>query len=402
MRKGIILEIDNEFVTVLTPQGEFMKARRQKRPYEIGSEISFTPFQPKKRNTSSFFYFSVKKISVICSVAAAIILLLSITPGRFDEKVSAYVTIDVNPSIELALDDELKVVDLKGLNPEGKEVIKDLSLGDKNIKSVTEEIIKTTNKLGYFKNHKKIVVSTTLTERNNQLEKELRKHVTGITKTAALVPQATVKIVNATEKDRNKAKLEGISTGKYLEEKQAKQKPNNVKQKDSKENREALDPVKKEEKTVVKVKPNPQNQSQKPKDKKDVPKNKGKQHPKQIPKNAKPQQPIKDNTKTPKVPPTENMKIPKVPATDNIKIPRVPSTDNIKIPKVPSTDNIKIPPVPSIEESKNKLQDKKNQSKPPLPYKGEETIDVNIDIRLDIPEKPDVLNKKLLEIFGEN
>lgn len=397
MRKGMILEIDNEFVTVLTPEGEFLKARRHKRPYEIGSEILFTPFQPKKRNTFSLFYFSVKKISVICSVAAAIILLLSITPGRFDEKVSAYVTIDVNPSIELALDDELKVVDLKGLNPEGKEVIKDLSLGDKDIKAVAKEIVTATKKLGYFKNHKKIVVSTTLIEKNNQLEKNLRKHVTGITKMAALVSQATVKIVNATEKDRNKAKLEGISTGKYLEKKQAakqkpnnaKQKPNNIKRKDSKENQKSSDTVKKEEKPVVKAKPKPQ----KPKNKKDVPPNKGKQQPNQIPEHAKPKQPDRDNTKIPKVPSTDNIKIPKVP------IPKVPSTDNIKIPKVPTTDNIKIPPVPSLEES-NKLQEKKNESKTPLQYKGKETIDVQIEIQLEIPKKPSLLREKQIGIFS--
>jgi hypothetical protein len=41
MKQGIIMEIDDEFLTLMTPEGEFLHARRQNQPYAIGEEIHF-------------------------------------------------------------------------------------------------------------------------------------------------------------------------------------------------------------------------------------------------------------------------------------------------------------------------------------------------------------------------
>ena len=43
MKKGIVMEIDDAFLTLLTPEGEFLHARRQNQPYLIGEEIHFFP-----------------------------------------------------------------------------------------------------------------------------------------------------------------------------------------------------------------------------------------------------------------------------------------------------------------------------------------------------------------------
>jgi hypothetical protein len=41
MKKGIVMEIDESCLTLLTPEGEFLHARRQNQPYAIGEEIHF-------------------------------------------------------------------------------------------------------------------------------------------------------------------------------------------------------------------------------------------------------------------------------------------------------------------------------------------------------------------------
>lgn len=220
MKKGIILEMDHKYLTLMTPEGKFLKAEKEKRPYEIGEEILFTPFQPRKYSISNFFHLSIKKTSII-STAAAAALTLCIVPGMFDKKVSAYMTIDINPSIELGLDEQLRVIEMKGLNTEGKDVVKEISDWDnKSVNTVTDEIVKLTKKIGYLKNQKQIVVSTTVMDKNRKLDEDLKQE---ISKTAALVPETKVKVLNASEKDRELAKQEGVSTGKYIEEKQAGQ-----------------------------------------------------------------------------------------------------------------------------------------------------------------------------------
>ncbi|MDQ0217315.1 anti-sigma factor domain-containing protein [Peribacillus cavernae] len=267
MKKGIILEMDNKFVTLLTPEGEFLKAPRKEHPYEIGAEVSYK--QVKRHGAFSFFHISVKKTTFI-SAAAVIILILSMIPAMFADKCSAYLTIDVNPSIELGVNDQLEVIELEGLNQEGKNVISQLSDWDeKNIKTVTDKIVKTIKKLGYFKEHKEIVVSTTVVDKSAKLDKSIRQE---ISKTAALVPEARMKIVNGTQVDRDNAKEEGISTGKYLEKKEQKTDKNKIFKKPEKDKQQKLEEPPKQnsasieerqKKSVAKVEPQKQRQESK-------------------------------------------------------------------------------------------------------------------------------------------
>ncbi|RFU60041.1 anti-sigma factor domain-containing protein [Bacillus sp. V59.32b] len=255
MKKGIILEMDQKYITLMTPEGKFLKAEKEKRPYEIGEEILFTPFHPRKYSISNFFHFSIKKTSII-SAAAAVALTLSILPGMLDKKVSAYMTIDINPSIELGLDDQLNVIEMKGLNAEGKDVVKQLSdWNNKSVNTVTDEIVKMTKKIGYFKNQKQIVVSTTVMDKNKKLDEDLKQEML---KTAAIVPKTKVKVLNATEKDRENAKQEGVSTGKYIEEKQAvqeKKETENTQQKQEEPSKKTDEKKEEKQKTEAKAKP---------------------------------------------------------------------------------------------------------------------------------------------------
>lgn len=385
MKKGIILEIDNKYVTVLTPEGEFHKARRGERPYEIGAEISFTPIYPKMRSTSSFFPLSVKKTSIIVT-AAAVILGLSILPGTFDEKVSAYMTIDVNPSIELALDDDLEIVDVKGLNKEGKEVVEHLALRDKHMKEVTEEIVSTINKLGYFKEHRKIVVSTTMMDKDKDLEKELKKQVTELN-TSDLVPRENVKIINATTTDRNMAKQKGLSTGKYVEKKLVKGQNSNgsEKRQSQKENENqgtASNPVKEKENTQAK--PNPEKQTDQTKVKMAAPRH-------HVPDAKVPEQPK-----------------PGRPGTATIKKPSPPSAAHDKH-NLRERNEIKLPErhkveIPDKNQVKNKLKDKEKNMKKNIQQqrvKRKDKRHKNAERTLELHKRPDLLKERHFRIFDD-
>ena len=112
MKKGVVLSVNKFSITLLTPDGEFDKSRRLNRNYEIGEEIYYKPVENPLK---SFLNFSGNKTAVISAVVTCI-MLFSIMIPQFSTQVSAYMTIDVNPSIELGLDDELKVVELRGIN----------------------------------------------------------------------------------------------------------------------------------------------------------------------------------------------------------------------------------------------------------------------------------------------
>ncbi|MCK2019698.1 anti-sigma factor domain-containing protein [Peribacillus frigoritolerans] len=218
MKKGVILSVNKRFVTLLTPEGEFLKTKRQEREYEVGEEITFSPAKQKFTLAFSNIHSSFKK-TVVLSIASTFLILFSILPSYFSGPVSAYMTIDVNPSIELELDDDLEVLKLTGLNEDGKLVIGKLKdWKGKDIKAVTNRIVETTKQLGYLKGNKQIVVSTTLMEKNKELDKNLKKEIKEISEQDN-VSKTKMKVIQATKNDWKQAREQGISTGKYLEKK---------------------------------------------------------------------------------------------------------------------------------------------------------------------------------------
>ncbi|MCK1984152.1 MULTISPECIES: anti-sigma factor domain-containing protein [Peribacillus] len=218
MKKGVILTVNKRFVTLLTPEGEFLKTKRQEREYEVGEEITFSPAKQTFTLAFSNFHSSFKKTAVL-SIASTFLILFSILPSYFSGPVSAYMTIDVNPSIELELDDDLEVLKLTGLNEDGKLVIGQLKdWKGKDIKTVTNRIVETTKQLGYLKGNKQIVVSTTLLEKDKELDKNLKEEIKEISEQDN-VSNTKMKVIQATKSDRKQAREQGISTGKYLEKK---------------------------------------------------------------------------------------------------------------------------------------------------------------------------------------
>ncbi|TVX80789.1 anti-sigma factor domain-containing protein [Peribacillus simplex] len=218
MKKGVILSVNKRFVTLLTPEGEFLKTKRQERVYEVGEEITFSPAKQKFTLAFSNFHSSFKKTAVL-SIASTFLILFSILPSYFSGPVSAYMTIDVNPSIELELDNDLEVLKLTGLNEDGKLVISQLRDWEgKDIKIVTNRIVETTKQLGYLKGNKQIVVSTTLLKKNKELDKNLKEDIKEISEQDN-VSNTRMKVIQATKSDRKQAREQGISTGKYLEKK---------------------------------------------------------------------------------------------------------------------------------------------------------------------------------------
>ena len=185
----------------------------------IGKEIYFSPYDVKRSKSSLRFYTR----SALISAMVSILLILSFLPSYFNEKVFAYVTIDINPSIELSLNENLRVVDLYGINKEGLIVIEKIKdWEDTDVTLITDRIVKATMDSGYAENEQQILVTATLLEDNKVLTKKLDKKLAKISK-QKVVPEADVKIMKATVKERSKAKEQGISTGTYIENKRKKE-----------------------------------------------------------------------------------------------------------------------------------------------------------------------------------
>ncbi|MEH7436536.1 anti-sigma factor domain-containing protein [Neobacillus drentensis] len=221
MKKGIIMEINEGFLTLLTPEGEFLQSRKQNQPYSLGEEIYFFPIESvngfkTKRSIKNMF-----KLKTAWAVMVALIIFIgTFIPNHQNNKAYAYMSIDVNPSVELGVNKQMKVVELTGYNKEGKEIISHLKDWKKeDVSELTKAILSEMKKAGYLKEHHQVIISTVRIEQPEQkVEDKLQRK---LDKIEASVNKEKVEVIvlTATQKELQKAHKQGVTAGKYQEEK---------------------------------------------------------------------------------------------------------------------------------------------------------------------------------------
>src|SRR5690554_6940125 len=101
MNKGIVMEITSKQLVVMTSDGQFTTVKRRQSSYRVGEEIYFS---------ASVLPLNIRYRGLFSVSVAAIILALIVFSGiggfggSDKSSVAAYVTVDINPSIELGID----------------------------------------------------------------------------------------------------------------------------------------------------------------------------------------------------------------------------------------------------------------------------------------------------------
>ncbi|CEG26590.1 anti-sigma factor domain-containing protein [Bacillus sp. B-jedd] len=220
MRTGIVLDMDETSLTLLTPDGEFVRADRKKRIYSIGEEISFDPVGGMERR-KKFAFGKLTGMKRAWMAAAAVFLLMAsaLIPLQSTDKVYAYMSIDVNPSIELALNDGMQVVKMNAYNPEGNKIVSSLKHWEKEpVSNVAEQILSEINRQGYFAKTNDVIISAVNANKvKPEAEEKLKETMKAITEKAAQ-GQHRVKVYNGSQKDLKEARKLGLTTGKYKAE----------------------------------------------------------------------------------------------------------------------------------------------------------------------------------------
>lgn len=135
-------------------------------------------------------------------------------------------SIDINPSFEVGLDENLQVISLEALNDEAKillEAIPDWK--NSTLDSITEEIIEHSKDSGYLKDGKQVLITTVVTDSHDtEVDRELEQGIKEI-KEEYKKEQIAVTSITSTVETRKAAQEKGISTGKLLIEEDKIPKP---------------------------------------------------------------------------------------------------------------------------------------------------------------------------------
>ncbi len=217
VKRGIIMEINRKKAVVMTRDGGFERIRLKKgQAAHLGEEI-LIPEEPQKRMFPTF----VPSITMASAFAAFILAFAGIFSFN-TEPVAAYVSIDVNPSMEVGVNQDMEVLEYTSLNEDSKALQKEIEeLKGLPLAKFVESVVALINEKGYFNsNHDVLLATTSILKGSNENEKvqqSLARELAAVqNRLLTKNEEIAVKVVSADKETREHAKENGISTGKYL------------------------------------------------------------------------------------------------------------------------------------------------------------------------------------------
>ncbi|PFX70773.1 hypothetical protein COL39_24480 [Bacillus cereus] len=217
MNKGIVMDIKKHSVVVLTPNGEFITCKRKGDSCMIGEEISFDEQEQKASHFSIPSFLKPASILVACFLFAVLFFY-----NQPEEKVFAYVSVDINPSLEVSVTKDFRVIDLQACNDDGRRILKELKQWEnKQLQEVVRTIIQQSQEDKYLTNDKQVML--TAVAKDKALEQQLEKAMKELKKEYEL-KHITVEYQSSTMQVRENARKAGIGTGVYIKQENEKNK----------------------------------------------------------------------------------------------------------------------------------------------------------------------------------
>ncbi|WP_201305415.1 anti-sigma factor domain-containing protein [Paenibacillus puerhi] len=217
MNKGIIMEITNKHYIIMRPDGRFERVSRRKRACQIGEEIEY------ERAGAGWKRPSVAaRLAIAAAVVFCLVVFASFNGKLGSPEVVAYITMDINPSVEIGIDVQENVLELRGLNDDGNLLIEMVDFKGKNLEQVTERLLDNAERDALARGEGEIVISSTVVQPDSQVNDEsiaerMKQQVTKHIETThpQQAKQYQVAAFAAPAEVREAASQNGVSTGKY-------------------------------------------------------------------------------------------------------------------------------------------------------------------------------------------
>lgn len=211
--RGVVCRVKSRSAVVLTPDFEFVEIR--KRPgMQTGQEVRFAAEDLVR-------YRRTGRLTALAASFVVLLLAAFLAFPRFSPEpaVYAYVGVEVNPGIELALDRALKVVGVEALNAEGAGLLPALNLAGMPAPEAVAGVVRACLEQGYLgvgAEVRHLLVTTTLTaeEGGTTLQAELLAAIEGeLEQTGG---ETGVYLLDCSLAAREQARQAGLSPAHYV------------------------------------------------------------------------------------------------------------------------------------------------------------------------------------------
>ncbi|WP_068776241.1 anti-sigma factor domain-containing protein [Paenibacillus sp. FJAT-26967] len=216
MSKGIVMELKGSSIIVMTQEGRFERIPRKGRTCSVGEEITYT----RKAIRRSRIYAAASGLAVAGIIFFVMIGGLLNTGSKI--QVAAYVTMDINPSVELALDDAEIVREVRGLNADGSRMAEAVRVEGKPLPQATSVIMGWLEQSHLSKGEADIIISSTVVGDSrkvsdvllaDKMEKQVMEYLRS--NHSSELEKYVVAAFAAPADVRSEARTHQLSTGKY-------------------------------------------------------------------------------------------------------------------------------------------------------------------------------------------
>ena len=136
--KAIVMEIGPEHTIALTPQGEYIRLKTLSH-YKVGCEVEYTS-APAIKHWARYAF-------------AAAVLIFCIGIGGFIHAYTtpySYVNLDINPSVEIAVNRFDHIINVKGMNADGDALLFNQSVIYKPLRNGVDILLEKLDQGGYL------------------------------------------------------------------------------------------------------------------------------------------------------------------------------------------------------------------------------------------------------------
>ncbi len=215
--RGSILELNNKKAIVMTEKCDFISIKRTPNMF-VGQQLVFNEAKPIKK-TNSYIRYAALAASVFVLAVFSVLYMQVFNP----EPVFAYIDVDINPSMEITIDNTSKVLSVRALNADAKNLLRDLNLKELPVKEAISEVIDSSKKMGYLSGEKsnKVLISAALdsemSDTNTDNDKALSSLLADIQNLKVEIGSTSIQpeILKLTPEVRKAAVENNMSMGRY-------------------------------------------------------------------------------------------------------------------------------------------------------------------------------------------
>lgn len=212
-RKGTVFKVKPHSLILMTGDFEFREVKKRA-PARPGQEITF-------QDSDIIRPGNKRLLALVASVLMIVLFSASLLKEALVPGVYAYVGMDINPSLELALDKDLRVIDAEPENEDAGKVLQDLPLKGLPLKEAVTAVINECREKGYLNSSTShIMISTTVNspQRETSSNIKLEEQVLSCTREQLENNQEPVNVyvVQVNKEEREQARDKGMSAAKYF------------------------------------------------------------------------------------------------------------------------------------------------------------------------------------------